>query len=211
MKNFCLLFCLIVGTTAHAQYWVGLGAGGNQNMIKYLDDEGVRDKGIQGVPSVYVSAFVQRALGSPKAYYQAAYINAIVTEWGYKRGVVKNNNSSELDRTTLDNLSTTITFRHMRHSKSLVNLYFGGGVFADYLISGVQERGFEQFDLTEDFKKLNFGLVADAGITYWMSHEVYGTLGLSYAKGLRNLEKGDQTLHINNIKIGIAVFFQLKN
>ncbi len=90
--------------------------------------------------------------------------------------------------------------------------FFGGGFVTDYLLSGTQNRGFNQYDLEEHLEPFNLSVTAEIGLSYDVSEEVYATIGLAYLRGLTNVEQdpGQKAL-IHGWRLSIALFFELTN
>ncbi|MGL1886613.1 MAG: PorT family protein [Reichenbachiella sp.] len=204
-----LLFAFIT-LEANSQVSVGLGLGGNTTNARYKNGEGKLNANLNGMPGAYFSGVVQFNLGHEGSYFKNKRMNAFVLGVGYKKGQIKDKESAILKTWQLDYIASELLFRHYIKSKKKVNPYFGGGLFADYVISGIQQEGMVQYDLTQDIKSINFGLEAEIGIDYWISHEAFGTLGFAYCHGLSNLEMSDESLKIHTFKIGIAIFFSLQ-
>ncbi len=202
-----ILILAFIGSFSYGQGWAGLGIGGHLTNVSFTNQQGVKDDRIKGVPSAYASFYFQLDLGGPKKNTDAK--GALIFEAGYKRGSSKNKESTILEKWVMDFLSGSIQYRYLPGSKRSVNPYFEAGLFGDYLMAGVQQSGIEQYDLTEDIKNFNVGLIGGAGLSYFISSEAYGTLGLSYQRGLSNLEKGNQTAHISGFKLGVSLFFKI--
>jgi len=203
------LLSLAYGTLADAQAWVGIGLGGHLNDVSFFNSSGVKDERIQGILSTYFSFYLAHDLGQRRGPDISR--NTLFFQAGYKKGVSRNKESSVLEKWTIDNLSTSLTFRRMIQSRRLVNPYLGAGLGVDLITGAAQQEGFEQYDLTDDLKRVNVSAIAEAGLTYFISHDIYGTLGASYLHGLTNLEKNPaQTAHVHGWKVGIDIFFQLK-
>jgi hypothetical protein len=212
MKIFSLITILFMTTTlANAQSWVGLGVGGNQSSVYYKSSDGLKDKSIKGVPAAYVSVYYQLDLAKNGNGLSSRNLpsNLINTEFGFKRAMARDSDSNTLSKWTMDYFSTYLGYRHVFVSKSQVNPYFGIGMSADILLSGVQQIGFEQYDLKDDLSHLNMGVSAEGGLNYIISQEVLGILNISYNQGLTNLEKNEQKSRLSGIKIGISLMFKL--
>ncbi len=200
---------LTIATFSFGQKWVGIGLGGHLTDVDFTNSQGVKDSRIKGVPSTYASFYLLFDLGTVKRMDQPK--SALALEVGYKRSNSKNTESPTLETWTMDNLSTSLAFRRFFQSKRTVDPYLGAGVNLDVLLGATQQEGFSQYDLTQDLRTLNLSAIAEAGISYFISREVYGILGTTYLRGLSNLEKADgQTVRINGFKVGVSVFFQLK-
>jgi hypothetical protein len=190
---------------------VGFSIGGNFNRIRFKNSEGVVNGNLKGLPGAAVAICYQSEILRSKTERRYKPTNFLSVELGYKSGQFTDKGSQVLTTWSLNYLSTGLAFKHYRSSKKNVNPFYAGGFISDFLISGVQSRGFEQYDLTEDIKKINLSITAEAGLLYTISDKAHCSLSLAYLRGLSNLEKdSDQKAMIHAWKLSATVFFNLK-
>lgn len=211
MKYVISIILLFSLHRTNAQRWVGVGIGANQSQLQYTNSLGIKDENLRGLPGVNASFFFLQRVSKKKAK-RFPPKTILSTEFGYKSIKIKDTKSSLLSTWSLQYLTGNIILRKHINSKHAVNAFYGGGLALDYLLSGSQTEGFEQFDLTEDLKRSNTSLTAEFGITYFQSHDSFSELKFSYLRGLSNLEKSnDQKALLSAFKISGSVFFELTN
>ena len=208
MRTCLLCLGLLIGSSTYAQTWVGLGMHANDALPIYKTSQNARVheyKGrIKGGASLYFKRDLTQAHG-----HRIMNQNAILYELGIKALSVKNTGSNIIEEYDMSYLSNALIFRHYRKSRRKANMYYGIGGFSDYMLSGYQTEGFVETDISNHLKTINWGLVADTGLSYWIADDVYGVFGVSYNHGLTNLESGGETLKLHYIKIHLSAFFAL--
>jgi len=204
---------MLMMQASYGQSWVGLGVGANQSNVYFENSMGEQDETIKGIPSSYVSLYYMHELGSSKKtkklYDMPDYLMAI--EIGYKRAQSRDSDSNTLNKWTMDYFSSTIGVRHIVSTEKKIAPFVGVGISMDWLLSGVQQIGFEQYDLTNELEKFNLGVVGEGGVKYSINHDVLGTLGVSYTYGLSDLEQNDQKSKLSGLKIGVGIHFLINN
>ncbi len=209
MKLILTLALLILWGCSHGQRsWIGLSIGANHSQLRYRDSDGNLDKNLKGLPVGTASILFQRELRDntkSSGYHNSSLFS---TELGYKTNKIKDKSSTLLTTWSLQYLSGNILFIKRENSRNTVNPYYGGGVAFDWMVNGKQNLGFEEYNLSEDLNAFNLSLVGEFGLTYFISLDAMGSLGLSYSRGLSNLEKGpnEQAL-LHAIKLTLTVFF----
>jgi len=209
MKKLLIAGLLLTGFFTYGQKtWVGFSIGANHSQLRYKNTKGVLDENLKGIPGGTASIFLQTQVFDKKksARYPAATL--LSTEIGYKSTKIKDKASTILTTWSLHYLTANLTLRRKANSKKKVNPFYGGGLVADWFASGTQNLGFEQYDLKEELQPLNFSITAEAGLTYFVGDDSFGTLGLSYLRGISNLETSpDEQALLHSIKISMAIFF----
>jgi len=210
MKYLLLFFLVFYSLSAQAQNRVGFSFGGNFSQIRFINSDDVVNKDLKGLPGTTATFFYQHDISNKKKQKHAAS-NLAGFELGYKSNRLQNNASNLLTVWNMHYLTGSLTFRHNSNSKHKASPFYGGGLVVDYLMSGTQNRGFNQFDITEDLKPLNVSLTLETGLMYHISDEANASLRLAYLRGLANLEKDPgQQAYIHAWRLSIAVFFNLK-
>jgi|GEM_PF-3031826 len=210
MKYLFLFLLPVFSLPIYAQSWVGFSFGGNFSQVRFTNSDGVVNKNLKGLPGTTATVFYQRSISKEKKMYSAT--NLIGFELGYKSSRVQDKASSLLTIWNMHYLTNSLTFRHNSNSKRKANPFYGGGVVLDYLMSGTQNRGFNQFNITEDIKPLNVSVTVETGLNYHISDDANTTLRLAYLRGLANLEKDpSQQAYIHALRLSITLFFNLKD
>jgi len=211
MKYLFLFFFTLSLLPANGQSWVGFSFGGNFSQIRFKNSDGAVNIDLQGLPGTTATIFYQRDIAKNKKVRYSA-TNLIGFELGYKSNRIQDNASGLLTIWNMHYLTGSLTFRHNSNSKRKANPFYGGGLVLDYLMSGTQNRGFNQFDITEDLKPLNLSLTLETGLKYHISDEVNASIRLAYLRGIANLEKDPgQQAYIHAWRLSIAIFFKLEN
>lgn len=220
-KAILLLFLLAVTSTAYSQRysrnysrdWVGLGLGVNQSNLSFKNSAGEQDESIKGVSAFYASFFYSYALGKKKRKTSLYDMpgNLLMVEIGYKRSQLQDSDNPTLKEWDLSHLSSSIGFRHKPRARNRVAPYLGMGLVLDYLLSSVQHLGIQRYDIKDELKDINLGIMGETGLYYSINYDVIGTLGLSYTHGLSDLESGLQQSNLSGIKIGLGVHFLIGN
>ena len=196
-----------------AQGWAGIGIGTHQSNVYYENSNGDQDKSIKGVPASYVSLYYMHDFVSggkqKKLYDMPDYL--LVVEMGYKKAETRDSDSQTLSKWMMDYFSSALGVRHIISTGKRVAPFVGVAFSMDMLLSGVQQIGFEQYDLTEELEKQNFGIVGEGGVKYSINHDVLGTLRISYMQGLSNLEKSSQLSRLSGLKVGVGIHFLINN
>lgn len=204
------ILIVLASYSANAQTWFGLGAGGNQAFNYFENSEGVKNETIQGVPGAYVSFYFQAQLPKTRKDPRIQLPTALMHfELSYKKSVMEDKSQALINRWSLDYLSFSAGYRYVFTSKKVISPFLGAGVTADWLLNGVQQRGFEQYNLKNDLNDLNLGIYPEVGVSYTISYQVLGTLGMSYMHGISNLESNGQTSRLSGLRLGVSAFFKL--
>lgn len=204
-----MLFWLL-SLSAISQNWVGLGIGASTSKLMFTDTNGLRNRDLVSLPGASASFFYHHRI-SKENWRRFSSTTVLSAETGFKSARIKDRESSLLTTWALQYLTGNLTIRRNVGSKHKVNMIYGAGLFADYLMSGSQSKGFEQFDLTNDLNRRAAGLITEFGVSYYQSDDSYSTLVLSYLHGMSNLEKDEgqvATLHLLNISV--SVFFEFR-
>ena len=211
MKTILALLLIFYTLSVHAQRRVGFSIGGNYSDIRFKNSAGDVNENLKGLPGASITAYYQFEILKRKTEKRFNPSNFLSPEIGYKSSQFSDKGSNVLTTWSLNYLSTGLAIKHYRNSKKTVNPFYGGGFITDFLISGVQSRGFEQYDLTENIKKINVSITAEAGLLYTISDNAHCSLSLAYLRGIYNLEKDPgQTAMIHAWKLSATVFFNLK-
>lgn len=216
-KAILLILLLAVTSTGYSQRysrdWVGLGLGVNQSNLNFKNSAGEQDESIKGVSAFYASFFYSYALGKKKRKTTLYDMpgNLLMVEIGYKRSQLQDSDNPTIKEWNLSHLSSSIGFRHKPRARNRVAPYFGLGLVMDYLLSSVQHLGVQQFDVKDELKDINLGIMGETGLYYSINYDVIGTLGLSYTHGLSDLESGLQQSNLSSIKIGLGIHFLIGN
>jgi len=203
------LFTIVAFHASWAQSWVGIDVGVNQSNVYYENSNGEQDKMIKGVPASYASLYYMHELGntkkSKKLYDMPDYL--LTVEIGYKRAQSRDSDSNLLNKWTMDYFSSSIGVRHIVSTKKKIAPFIGAAFSMDWLLSGVQQIGFEQYDLTTELSQLNLGIVGEGGLKYSINHDVLGTFGVSYTYGISDLEQNEQRSRLSGFKVGVGIHF----
>ena len=202
-----LTITLFIGFLAFSQKsWIGFSLGANHGQISYRNSDGVLDQNLKGLPTGMTSIFFQTQVFSPKKeLYPSATMLSM--ELGYKPIRIKDKSSSLLNTWALNYLSSNLTIRRRANSRNRVNLFYGGGIAMDWLISGEQNLGLQRYSLNEDLSSINIGLVGEIGVSYFIGSDVYSSLGLGYQRGFTDLEKSIEEALLHSIDVSMSVFF----
>jgi hypothetical protein len=204
---------LVVIHASWGQSWVGMDAGGHQSNVYYENSAGDQDKSIKGVPATYASIYYMHELvssgNSKKLYDMPDYL--LTVEIGYKRAQSRDSDSNLLNRWTMDYFSTSVGVRHIVSTKKKIAPFIGAAISMDRLLSGVQQIGFEQYDLTDELSIFNLGLVGEGGLKYSINHDVLGTFGISYTYGLSDIEPDEEKGRLSGFKVGVGIHFLISN
>jgi hypothetical protein len=197
----------MVSTVAVAQQ-IGFGLGTTIQNLSYTNSDGVKADQLTGLPAAAISFSYLQTL---KTKSKAAFSNSIMVQLGYKGGYLKDEGSHLLTTWSMNFLSASAGFVSHHNSKRKTNPFFGAGIVTDALISGTQNRGFEQYDLTDDLKILNLSAKIFTGLSYKISNEANCSLELNYLRGFRNMEKSaEQSAMLHAWQLSATLFFQLK-
>lgn len=198
---------LVVPSVVVAQQ-IGFGLGTTIQNLSYTNSDGVKADQLTGLPAAAISFSYLHTL---KTKSKAAFSNSIMAQLGYKGGHLKDEGSHLLTTWSMNFLSASANFISQHNSKKRANPFFGVGIVNDVLISGTQNRGFEQYDLTDDLKVLNVGAKIFTGLSYKISNEANCSLELNYMRGFRNMEKSaDQSALLHAWQLTATLYFQLK-
>jgi hypothetical protein len=124
---------------------------------------------------------------------------------------MRDSDSNTLKKWTMDYFLGLVGVRHIIRTDKKIAPFVGAAISMDWLLSGVQQIGFEQYDLMNELGKFNLGVVAEGGLKYSINYDVLGTLGLSYNYGLSDLEQNDQQSRLSGFRIGVSFHFLVKN
>lgn len=211
MKKYYLLVLLnLLFAIVSAQSKVSFSIGGNYNQVRFRNSSGELNKDLRGLPAVKVSLGYEHALEKKNTQKGFGPSNHVGLSLGYKAGQFKDKSSHVLTTWALNYLSGSLEYFHRTSSKRPTHFMYGGGVVSDFLISGVQSRGFEQYDLGQDIRKNNISIAIHSGLFYKISDFSQCALKLSYLKGLTNVEKDqNQSAILNAWQLSAVVFFDL--
>ncbi|NBP67939.1 MAG: hypothetical protein EBU52_04275, partial [Cytophagia bacterium] len=150
----------MVSTVAMAQQ-IGFGLGTTIQNLSYTNSDGVKADQLTGLPAAAISFSYLYALKT-----KSAFANSMLAQLGYKGGHLKDEGSHLLTTWSMNFLSASAGFVSHHNSKRKTNPFFGAAIVTDVLISGTQNRGFEQYDLTDDLKILNLSAKIFTGLSY---------------------------------------------
>lgn len=205
MKQVVITMLLIIPSIAFAQQ-VGFSLGTTIQNLSYINSDGVKSDQLKGLPAASISFSYLQALQA-----KGSFANSVMAQVGYKGGHLKDKGSHLLTTWSMNFLSASAHFISQKKSKRKANPFFGAGIVSDFLMSGTQNRGFEQYDLTNDLKTLNLSAKILTGLSYTISKESSCSLDLSYMRGFRNMEKSaEQSALLHAWQLSATLFFQLK-
>lgn len=211
MRVALIVILSLTSLSGSTQSWVGLGIGASTSRLEFTGTDGIRNRDLAGLPGVSTSFFYQQKV-SKKNQKKFSSKTVLSTELGFKSARIKDRESSLLTTWSMQYLTGNLTLRRRVGSKHKVNSFYGVGLFTDYLLSGTQNKGFEQFDLTNDLRRRVAGVIAEFGLSYYHSDDSYSTLKLSYLHGISNLEKDPgQKAFLYVLKISASVFFEFNS
>jgi hypothetical protein len=195
---------------ATAQSRVSFAIGGNYNQVRFRNSNGNLNEDLRGLPAVNVSLGYEHALEKVNTSNDSDPTNHIGLTLGYKSGQFKDKASHVLTTWTINYLSTSVDYFHRSGSKKPMHFMYGTGLVNDFLVSGVQSRGFEQYDLSQDLQKSNLSFALHSGLFYRISDFSQCALKVSYLKGLTNIEKDtSQSARLNAWQLSAIIFFDL--
>ncbi|MEO9966225.1 MAG: outer membrane beta-barrel protein [Reichenbachiella sp.] len=210
MKPLMILVLMLCGCAiSKAQHSVGLGLGANLSQINFKNSEGEKDDRIKGEIGFGVHFTGQKTINYSRRNKAKTGDNVIELKVGFEQISFRNKENNILQSWKMNNLSTTLMFKHFGSQESAVYPFFGAGVYMDYMIGGTQESGLEQYDLTAYLERKNLGVLANVGVAYYISAESSATLGFTYARGLSDLEPAEQSLTIGDFKIEVTLLFHI--
>jgi hypothetical protein len=209
-KSVLIVLVFLTTTHANAQSKVSFSIGGNYNQVRFRNSAGVLNENLRGLPAVNVALAYEHALEKIGSRSEFNPSNHVGVSLGYKSGQFKDKGSHVLTTWSTNYLSSSLGYFHRTGSKKPIHFMYGGGIVYDFLISGVQSRGFEQYDLSQDIKKANLSVAAHSGLFYRISDFSQCALKISYLKGLTNIEKDEnQSARFNAWQLSAVVFFDL--
>jgi hypothetical protein len=205
-----IIFLAVVPTIGFTQQ-VGFSLGTNMQNLAYTNSAGVKSEQLVGLPAASISfSYMQRL--QKKSRSKALQNNYLVLQAGYKTGQLKDKGSHLLTTWSMNFISGSLNFVSQHNTKRKTNPFYGAGVVNDLLISGTQNRGFEQYDLTNDLKSFNLSAKIFTGLSYRISDEANCSLELNYLRGLRNIEKSQgQSALLHAWQLSATLFLHLKN
>lgn len=210
MKKLLFFFLLtspIIGCAQH----LGFSLGTNVQNLSYTNSDGVKSEQLVGLPAAVIS-FSYLHTFNAKSKSKTIFNNSIALQLGYKGGQLKDKGSHLLTTWSMNFLSGSLNFVSQYGTKRKTNPFYGVGIVNDLLISGTQNRGFEQYDLTNDLKALNLSAKIFTGLSYRISDEASCSLELNYLHGLRNIERNQkQSALLHAWQLSATLFLQLKN
>lgn len=229
MKNLLLtLLILTLTCTAEAQYtkkrhnggaikrratsnWIGLRAGFDTALPKFVDSNGQKDEGLKGKTGFLASILFQRDWGQKPGYFRAVKTYSLMTKLGYKKINMSSFDNGILSNWTMNYVSSSATFRYYRkYSESSINPFAGVGLGLDYLLSGVDQYDLTFYDLTDFMKRTNIGVVIEAGVTYPLTNKAYGSVELAYIHNINNLSLDDQQeMNVSTLELTVTLLFAL--
>lgn len=213
MKTFhVVLIAMLLLTIGHAcaQSKVSFSIGSNYSQVRFRNSAGDLNENLRGLPAAKISLAYEHALEKANARKEFDPSDHIGVSLGYKSGQFKDKASHVLTTWTTNYISVGVDYFHRTGSKKPIHFMYGGGLVNDFLTSGVQSRGFEQYDLSQDIRAKNFSAALHTGLFYRISDFSQCALKLSYLKGLTNIEKDEnQTARLNAWQLSAVVFFDL--
>ncbi len=185
----------------HAQTkWIGLSTGGNLSSIRYRTSSDNLDKSLKGIPA-FAASVEFRKIGASRTGFAALA--------GYRTATVKDGDAYVLTTYSLNHL-TLGAFAEISTPAKQISYSVGMGIVGDYLVHGMQSRGFEQFDLTTSLDRLNASVAVRGATHYNISDDAFCGVIISYSRGLTNMEKDqDQTAFMNSLTASISIHFRL--
>lgn len=199
------VFVLIFHST-FAQSRIGFSAGGNYTQVVYKNSSGERYNSLKGLPGFGVGAILESGVGSK----QSRFLSALQLKLGYKSSQFKDGQSNLLNTWSINSVSASTGFVLSRNARKTLNEFYGIEVIHDFMVSGIQNRGFIQYDLSDALKKYNMSVALTSGLNYTISDFSHCSLWISYSRGLSNLERDvNQTARFHAWMLSAAVYFSL--
>lgn len=209
MKFAPLLYFLFFPFGLIAQSGIGFGAGGNIGNVKFREGGKSTEHELRSLPGSVIAISYHLALAGGKTK-KGKSAQHIVLDASYKSVSVKDNSSHLLTTWSFGFLSFAPNYQYTLVSKKRVTPFFSGGLAIDYLVNGMQSRGFEQYDLTNEIRRVNVSANVAAGLKYQVSENAHTSLHLGHLRGLRNLETDvNQTAYLHGWQLSAAIVFEL--
>lgn len=210
MKKFLCILLIVTPVVAYSQQ-LGFNLGTNLQNLAYENSSGVKSAQLIGLPAATISfSYLHNLPGKGKS--KGSWNNYLIAEVGYKGGQLKDKGSHLLTTWSMNFLSGSLNFVSQLNTKRKANPFFGAGIVSDLLISGTQNRGFEQYDLTNDLKSVNMSAKIFTGLLYHISDEASCAIQVNYLRGLLNIEKSQgQPALLHAWQLSATLFLELKS
>ena len=203
--TFVFLFFALTNTLT-AQHAVGPSIGGTLSGIHYVNSSGKRLSNLKGAPGFVAAIGYHRQFSGRQKSIRSCFTADI----GYQTINIRDAESHIATTWTLRYAFASFGYRLINEKGKRVNPYAGAGAEFAYLSGGSQQRGFEEYNITENLRPVNISAVIDGGIFYNISDEAYCVFAIGYHRGLSNIEKdATQKATVSAARITMAVYFQL--
>ncbi len=207
MRYSIIITLVLLSLTGKSQHAIGFSLGGNFSDVNFTNSNGISYKSLKSVPGIITTVGYTQNLHYNK---RRRSVHQIGLEAGYKSNNFKDKESSLITTWNMQFLSTAFIYRYYPDYRKRTGLLFGGGVMYDFLLSGTQTQGFNQFNITQELARSNFSLGLETGINYNISPEATTTLTLRYLRGLLNMEKDPgQKAYVHAFNITATIYFML--
>jgi hypothetical protein len=206
LRIFLIFISIITTTNLRAQHSVGPSIGGTLSGLRYITSTGQRLSNLKGAPGFIAAiGYQHESPGKSKAPRKC-----ISADLGYQTINFRDSESHIATTWALRYTFATVGFRLLNTKNKRVHPYAGISVAVGLLSGGSQQRGFEQYNITENIRPINVSAGIDGGILYNISDEAYCLFSIGYQRGLSNIEKDpQQRATVNVARVAMAVYFRL--
>lgn len=198
-------FCFLAAVQADGQSKaIGLQVGSTLAGLKFRDANGIVTQ-LSPMPGLDAKvAFTQSLRGMQKVSWSMAI--------GYKSIQLRDRQTQVASRWSINAASYLATMNFSVVSKKRIRVNSGIGLESNLLFSAFQSRGFEQYVISDNIRKLNLSIAIDWAIEYQISNEAFCSIETSFFKGLTNLERDpSQTARLYGFTPSIAIHFMLNS
>jgi hypothetical protein len=199
-----------------AQNDVGLRLGANFGDLNFTNALGEKSKTLKGNSGVFATLLFATKLNGQKAGAKGSYKgfsapqHLLMIGIGFKSTTIEETEIGLPKSWELNYMTSTISYRFIPATNSVLSFFGGVGITNDFLTSGTQLSDNVAYDISNDIKKLNTGIMAESGLVYQVSESAYAALRAAYSLGLSDLEKAaDQKATLNHTEISLSLFFKM--
>jgi hypothetical protein len=206
LRSFFIFISVVIPTCLCAQHSVGPSIGGTLSGLRYITSSGQRLSNLKGAPG-FIAAIGYQHESSGKSKTARTCFSA---DLGYQTINFRDSESHIATTWALRYTFAAVGFRLVNSKNKRVHPYAGASVAVGFLSGGSQQRGFEQYNITDNLRPINFSAGVDGGIFYNISDEAYCLFSIGYQRGLSNIEKDpQQRATVNAARVAMAVYFRL--
>lgn len=190
---------------------LGVGFGGNISGIKYKSN-GQKQSEIHGLPAsnakILLTIHHQNKKNSRKRNADRTYTLYSI---GYAGARLNEKRSSISSNWMMHYLRLSMGVNRTLNYRKKVAPVFGLGISLNYLMTGQQEYGNEQFDLTSELRRTSTGITGRAGISYTASAENTINFLLGSTFGLTNIDRDlNESAKLTEWSLTAEALFRLK-